>query len=352
MTKSTIFISYSPENNQEKNHLLTHLNVLKSAGLVDLWSDDEISAGANWKEERFKAINRADIAILLISANYLKAEEFVFDEEIPEILKRHDRGELVIIPIIAKACTWEVIEWLKEMQVRPSNHLPIWGNSTKDIDQELTIITDEIVQIITSAPDEAEVMGRSEAEKIVVNLTEQVRDKIIYAAAALNNITFAIENMGDNWGELPSQLEQARTSETKDTIIIRMASTTRANTHIIAGEWPFFASSLSTAITSFTVSVNLLNKFNISDRQSVNAVIGRVEAIKEVEVRVRQMDNRIRNVSNAVSGFPDEPPILEDAKKYLIDVLENSRNDISNILDRIPELEREKEVLVNTSSYR
>jgi hypothetical protein len=47
MSKPIIFISYSHKDETEKDELLAQLGVLQSAGLIGLWNDDQIEAGAD-----------------------------------------------------------------------------------------------------------------------------------------------------------------------------------------------------------------------------------------------------------------------------------------------------------------
>ena len=66
MIAPTVFISYSHKDEEWKDRLVTHLNVLKQEGILDLWDDRRIEAGDDWKPEIENAINRAAIAVLLI----------------------------------------------------------------------------------------------------------------------------------------------------------------------------------------------------------------------------------------------------------------------------------------------
>lgn len=95
MSRPVIFISYSHQDEKEKNKLLAHLTVFQQQGLIDLWSDDRIAPGANWKEEITAAIEQAQVAILLISANFLSSN-FISDNEIPNLLKRRKNEGLVM----------------------------------------------------------------------------------------------------------------------------------------------------------------------------------------------------------------------------------------------------------------
>lgn len=146
-TRPTVFISYNHSDEQEKNQLLAHLSALQRNDLIDLWHDHRIPAGADWKEEIKKAMTRASVAILLISANFLNSD-FIFEEEIPTFLKRRKSAEkLHIYPIIAKPCHWQAIDWLAEMEVRPKGGQPLWSKDA-DTDIELAKIADEITNII------------------------------------------------------------------------------------------------------------------------------------------------------------------------------------------------------------
>ena len=62
MDRPSVFISYSHDDEAEKNQLLAHLGVLQKAGLISVWVDDRISGGADWEEEIAKAMGARVIA--------------------------------------------------------------------------------------------------------------------------------------------------------------------------------------------------------------------------------------------------------------------------------------------------
>jgi hypothetical protein len=146
MTRPSIFISYSHEDEVEKNELLSHLGVLESAGLIQLWSDDQIGAGVEWEQEISRAIAEAKVAILLITANYLTTD-FILGQEVPALLKRHQQEGLVIFPIIATACAWRTVDWLAKMKVWPKDG-PVWREGGSHVDEELAEIALEIAKIV------------------------------------------------------------------------------------------------------------------------------------------------------------------------------------------------------------
>jgi hypothetical protein len=128
---------------------LSHLGVLAGDDLInlDVWTDDRIPAGADWELAISQAIDKAQIAILLISANFLSSE-FIIRQEVPELLRYRDTEGLTIIPVIARACAWRQVRWLRRMQVRPRNGRPIWRNGGNRVDTELAAITNEVADLV------------------------------------------------------------------------------------------------------------------------------------------------------------------------------------------------------------
>ena len=76
MTQPTVFVSYSHQDEGEKDALLSHLGVLQRAGLIDVWSDDRLGVGSDWQAEINQTIDQARVVILLISASFLNSEKF------------------------------------------------------------------------------------------------------------------------------------------------------------------------------------------------------------------------------------------------------------------------------------
>ncbi len=148
-----VFISYSHEDETEKNALLKQLNVLQQAGLVNTWSDDQIGPGADWEQEIEQAMAQAGVAILLITANFLTSD-FIQNKVVPKLRERHRQGNLIILPIIAKACAWQAVGWLKQMKVRPKNERPVWSANGNHADEDLATIAAEIALIVSEeVPD-------------------------------------------------------------------------------------------------------------------------------------------------------------------------------------------------------
>ena len=143
-----IFISYSHTDRKYKNALLQHLRILEGAELVEnVWTDDTITAGENWKPFINQAIAGAQVAIFLISADSLNST-FIRSREIPELLRRRESEGLVVIPVVARPCAWKTVRWLRSIQVRPTDGSPLSRDGDLHLDEDLAMLADEVARLL------------------------------------------------------------------------------------------------------------------------------------------------------------------------------------------------------------
>lgn len=101
--RRSVFISYSHQDRDFLDRLLVHLKPLERDGLIDLWVDARLRAGDKWKKEIEKALRKARVAVLLVSADFL-ASDFITDNELPPLLRNAEEQGTRIIPVIVKPC--------------------------------------------------------------------------------------------------------------------------------------------------------------------------------------------------------------------------------------------------------
>ncbi len=147
MKSPSVFISYSHKNEDWKDRLVSHLGVLQKQGLLEIWEDRQIEGGSNWLQEIESGINRAQVAVLMISADFLNSD-FILGKEVPDLLKRREKDNLRILPLIVKPCVWGAVDWLNPIQAHPKDGKPLTGGSEFQIDSDLTAFATEIHELL------------------------------------------------------------------------------------------------------------------------------------------------------------------------------------------------------------
>ena len=115
-----VFISYSHKDEAFKNELVTMLAGLNRRGIVDTWQDRRIETGDEWYKSIQEAMNECDLALLLVSPDYI-ASRFIQEEEQPKLLQRREEMQLRVIPIIVRPCKWQSEPVLTDLQALPEN---------------------------------------------------------------------------------------------------------------------------------------------------------------------------------------------------------------------------------------
>ena len=101
-----MFYSYAHEDEALRNQLETHLKILHRAGLIEPWTDRRIAAGDEWRGEISDNLERADIVLLLVSADFIDSD-YCWDIEMTRALERHEAGEAKVIPIVVRDVNWQ-----------------------------------------------------------------------------------------------------------------------------------------------------------------------------------------------------------------------------------------------------
>ncbi len=101
-----IFYSYSHADANLRDELDKHLSTLKRNGIIDDWSDGEITPGTPWEEQILEKLANADVILLLVSSDFL-ASDFINEVELERAIARHESGDVRVIPIILRPCDWQ-----------------------------------------------------------------------------------------------------------------------------------------------------------------------------------------------------------------------------------------------------
>jgi hypothetical protein len=146
MARTKVFISYAREDDRWRKQLVSHLGVLAREGLIDVWDDRKIEAGANWFDRLHQEMLHARVAVLLISASFLTSD-FIRDQEVPKLFDAHEANGMRIYPLLIRSCPWQEVPWLARMQLRPPDEKPVSRRRGDQRDEVFAEIAREIAGI-------------------------------------------------------------------------------------------------------------------------------------------------------------------------------------------------------------
>lgn len=116
--RTKVFISYSHADKKKWLPMFQKkLAVLQTEELLDLWDDTRIKPGDDWYAEIDQALKDCQIALLLISDEFLSSS-FIQKKEMTDLLQKHKEGGLRLYPVLLRDCLWEVNPHLKRLQIK------------------------------------------------------------------------------------------------------------------------------------------------------------------------------------------------------------------------------------------
>lgn len=150
---TTIFISYSHKDTAWREELESYLRILalndERVGL-ETWSDQELQAGDEWRTKIRAIMERASLAVLIVTKNFLSSE-FISRKELPYLLERARSDDLRIVPVLAESCPWEEVPALESMQLYPSGDRPLAALASNDQNVALTKLLRQIREMVSLA---------------------------------------------------------------------------------------------------------------------------------------------------------------------------------------------------------
>lgn len=181
-----IFISYSHKDEAYKDKFLRFLNPLKSIGILEYWEASQILIGTEYDVEIIDKINKAQIFLLLVSADSI-ASEYINQKELYKAFQKHSKGEIVIVPIILKPCNWEFLT-LKQFHAVPKGGKAISLFENEDL--AFKTVVEEIEKLVTNILAEKIIVNEAKTEKAVSPRKNKQSKKIIIKYGKVEAGTF------------------------------------------------------------------------------------------------------------------------------------------------------------------
>jgi subtilisin family serine protease len=139
-----IFCSYAHRDAALWQEFKAHLAPMERAGRVKVWSDGLIEPGKRWEVEIYRALDNADIVILLVSAYFVESE-FCYSKELKRALEREAEGRATIVPVRVRPVSLKGT-MLAEIQALPAEAKPI--TSFGDPHEGWTQVADRLYDLV------------------------------------------------------------------------------------------------------------------------------------------------------------------------------------------------------------
>jgi hypothetical protein len=103
-----IFVSYSHKDTAwlERLQVMVQPYLHTAETELDFWDDTRLEAGQQWDVEIHEALNRAGVAVVLVSARFL-ASPYIMNKELPVLLKAAEEGGLTLLWVYLSSAGWE-----------------------------------------------------------------------------------------------------------------------------------------------------------------------------------------------------------------------------------------------------
>ena len=168
-----VFYSYShcQEDKALREVLGKQLAVLRQNQLISEWYDGAINPGEEWDAAIKDNLGKADIILLLVSADFL-ASKYIWEVELQIAIQRHQTGDARVIPIILRPCDWQN-SVLGQLKALPEDGKPI--TTSKNQDEAFLQVIEGIRQLLSSMAPQHTAQSRT-SSAIVITTPPLVKD--------------------------------------------------------------------------------------------------------------------------------------------------------------------------------
>lgn len=204
MTRTEVFVSYCHADSEYLLRLKVHLRPYERQSSLVLWSDTKIRPGQQWREEIKGALDRAAVAILLVSADFL-ASDFVAENELPPLLEAAKQDGLRVFVVILKPCAFKAAESIAIYQAVNDPAKPVIAMTEAEREAVWVRLAEEVqttvlevrqraradsATVTRQQPTFKEFMWSHELIKEEIRNPQRVRDFIVYKYEHIDLLEF------------------------------------------------------------------------------------------------------------------------------------------------------------------
>ncbi len=147
-----VVVSYSHADEKWRDELRKFLKPLVRQKRIRIWDDTAIDAGEKWREEIRRAFGSANVAILLMSSDFL-ASNFISEKELPLLLDRAEKkeGGMRLLWIAVRPSNFELQPEVEAVQALNDPSRPLSALRKPAWETELTKVCGKILAAVEKA---------------------------------------------------------------------------------------------------------------------------------------------------------------------------------------------------------
>lgn len=144
-----VVVSYSHADEKWRDELRKFLKPLVRQKRIRIWDDTAIDAGEQWREEIKRALGSANVAILLMSSDFL-ASDFISQQELPLLVDRAKKkeGGMRLLWIAVRPSGFELEPDVEKLQALNDPKRPLSKLQKPAWETELTTVCRKILDAI------------------------------------------------------------------------------------------------------------------------------------------------------------------------------------------------------------
>ena len=147
-----VVVSYSHADEKWRDELRKFLKPLVRQKRIRIWDDTAIDAGEQWREEIRRAFGSANVAILLMSSDFL-ASDFISNQELPVLVDRAKKkeGGMRLLWIAVRPSGFELEPAVEKLQALNDPSRPLSKLDKPAWETELTKVCRKILDAVSQA---------------------------------------------------------------------------------------------------------------------------------------------------------------------------------------------------------
>ena len=144
-----VFVSYSHNNTIWLAKIRNQLAGLRRSNYIKEWTDLEILPGDKWDAKIKDQLKKADIFILLLSADFI-ASEYIWETELKEAIQ----SKKTIIPIYIESCDFNASPFIEDKKISDFEIIPKYDGHLKPVSlwtneaEALSVVATKIREVI------------------------------------------------------------------------------------------------------------------------------------------------------------------------------------------------------------